>query len=128
MGRRLATALVALAAFTFTACNDDDGNGVGTGVQDDARDGVERATDAVGDAWASFRTGFERLVDRAATGDNEAQEEILEQCRDALEEMRQEDDPQAERMERLCDDIRNADDQADWNALRQAVEQMHAGR
>ena len=127
---RLRTFIGSLAAvaLVFSGCSDDDAAETADRVEDTARDAAEDIGEAAEDAWASFRTGAERLVDEAATGDNEARDELLDECRDTLEEMRQDDDPEADRVGELCDDIRDADDETAWDEIRQEIEEIDDNR
>ncbi len=125
--RRWTVAVLLAASFALGACGDDDvdnaadrAEDAAERVKDEAADAKERAEDAV----ATFRTGFERLVDEASSGDNEAQEELLDQCRDTLEDLRQADDPRAEQMGALCQKIRDADDGNAWTEIREEYDEI----
>lgn len=123
--------LVLGVAFMFLAgCGDNDDSARDTSdrIEDTVQEGAEDLAKAADDAWASFRTNFERLVDEAATGDSEAQEELLDRCRDALQELREADDPDADRVGELCDQIRDADDETAWDELRAEFEELDLGR
>lgn len=89
-----------------------------------AKQKAGEAREAAGDAFATFRTGAERLVDEASSGDNEALEKLLDQCRDTLEQMRKDNDPRAERVGALCEKIRNADDGNAWKEIREEFKQI----
>lgn len=123
--RRVAAGLFAVALL-LGGCGDD-----GEDVDVDTEQVENEIGDAAGDvreetldAWATFRTGFERLVDKASTGDSEAQTELLDQCRDTLEVLRQDDDPRAEQVGELCDQIRDADGETAWDEVREEVESI----
>ncbi len=122
--KTLAISIAALG-LAFGACGDDD---AADRTADTVESAAEDTADTGEDAWASLRTEFEELVDEAATGDSEAQEQLLEQCRETLEELRKADDPGAERVGQLCDNIRDADDETAWDELRQEVEEIDVGR
>lgn len=126
---RRALLTLGVAALLLGACGDDD-NGEDTAdrVEDTVEDAAEDVAEAADDAWATFRTGFERLVDEAVTGDSEAQEELLDECRDALEGLRKADDPTADEVGELCDHIRDADDETAWDELRAKFEELDADR
>lgn len=115
-----------LAGALFLGACGDDGDGdidVDTEqVENEAGEAADEVQEEVGDAFATFRTGFERLVDKASTGDDEAQAELLEECRDALESLRQDDDPRADKVGELCDRIRDADDDGAWDEIREEIE------
>jgi hypothetical protein len=102
---------------TLAACGDDD-------TEERVDDAAEDLGEAAGNAWASFRTNWERLIDQASTGDTEAQDELLGECRDLLQDLREDDDPAADGVQSFCDSIRDADDDADWDATRETFEQL----
>ncbi|MBW3627488.1 MAG: hypothetical protein KY412_07750, partial [Actinobacteria bacterium] len=112
--KTLAISIAALG-LAFGACGDGD---AADRTADTVENVAEDASDTAENAWASLRTEFEELVDEAATGDSEAQDQLLERCRETLEELRKADDPGAERVGQLCDNIRDADDQTAWDELR----------
>jgi hypothetical protein len=122
--RKTLTASSIALALALGACGDDD---TADRTADTVEDAAEQVGENVEDAWASFRTDFERLVDDAATGDNAAQDQLLDECRDTLEELRQADDPATERVGQLCDNIREADDQTAWDTIRQDIEEIDVG-
>lgn len=123
--RRVSAALVAGALF-LGGCSDDgdvDVDNVDTEqIEDEVGDAADDVREETVDAWATFRTGFERLVDEASTGDDDAQTELLDECRDVLEELRQDDDPRADQVGELCDKIRDADDESAWDEVREEVD------
>ena len=94
---------------------------------DEAKEGAGEAREAAGDAFATFRTGFERLIDEASSGDAEAQEKLLDECRDALEKMRKDNDSRSEQMGALCQRIRDADEGNAWSEIREEYEQIKDG-
>jgi hypothetical protein len=110
----LTAATVGLAL--LAACGNDD--------DVDVDEATEDVGDTARDAWSSFRTGWERLIDEAATGDSEAQDELLEECRDLLQDLREADHEAAEGVQNFCDDIRDADEDADWEANRSQFESL----
>ena len=123
-------AVLLAAALAAGACGDDDldeaaerADDAAERVKDEAGEAKERAEDAL----ATFRTGFERLVDEASSGDDEAQEELLDECRDTLEELRQNNDPRAEQMGALCQKIRDADDGNAWQEIREEYDEFRNG-
>lgn len=130
---RITAVLLAAAALSLGACGDDADevadNAAKTAERagEEAKDAAGKARDGAEDAFATFRTGTERLVDEASSGDNEALEKLLDQCRDTLEEMRKNDDPRAERVGALCEKIRNADNGNAWQEIREEFEQIDDG-
>lgn len=93
-----------------------------------AEDVAQGAADTADDVWANLRTESEELVDEVATGNSEAQEQLLERCRETLEELRKAEDPGAERVGQLCDNIRDADDETAWDDIRQEFGDIDVGR
>lgn len=118
--RRTSAAVIA-GALLLGACAGDDTPDVDT---DRVEDAAGEAREEAQDAWASFRTGFERLVDEASTGDSAARDELLNQCRDTLEKLRKAEDPRADKVGELCDRIRDADDETKWNEIRQEIDEI----
>ncbi len=124
---RWTVAVLLAAALAAGACGDDDLDA----AAQDAENAAERVKDEAGkakeqaeDGLATFRTGFERLVDEASSGDAEAQEKLLDECRDSLEQLRQDNDPRAEQMGALCQKIRDADDGNAWTEIREEYDQI----
>lgn len=109
----------------LVGCGDDDDGGETADTIEDVGEDVQETAN---DAWASFRTNAERLIDEAQTGDNEAQDELLDECRDTLQDLREADDPSADRLQSLCDDIRDADDDTAWDELRDEIEEIESER
>ena len=124
--RNAAAALLA-ATFALGACGDDDVDSAAQRAEDAAervKDEAAEAKEDAEDAFATFRTGYERLIDEASSGDNEAHEKLLDECRDTLEEMRQNDDPRAEQMGALCQQIRDADNGTAWEEIREEYDEL----
>lgn len=128
MLRRVLLPLLGACLLVLAGCGDDDAEDTAEEVEDTAADVAEDVADAAEAAWIELRTDFERLVDEAATGDNGAQEELLDRCRDTLEELRSADDPATDRVGDLCDQIRDADDESAWDELRSEFEEIDANR
>ncbi|MDP1795173.1 MAG: hypothetical protein Q8K63_13640 [Acidimicrobiales bacterium] len=123
---RAAAGLFAIS-LTFAACSESDRDS----AAQTADDAAERVEDEAGelkekaeDAFDSFRTGFERSIDEASSGDDEAKEKVLDECRDTLEDLRQNDDPRAEQVGALCQKIRDADDGNAWNEVREEFDEI----
>lgn len=114
---------VALTAGTLAACGDDD-----TTIGQSIDNMNETIQDEASTAWASFETNFERVVDQARTGANEVQADLLAQCRDLLQDLRADGDASADRVETLCDSIRDADGEAAWDEIRAEVEAIDLSR
>lgn len=121
----LLLAVLALGTLLLAACGEDDVDDVTESIDEiEDADDAEAAAEA---AWTSFRTDLERLADDVAT-DEGAQEELADACRDALAELREADDPRADELEQVCDDIRDADAEAEWEALQAEIERIDADR
>ncbi|MBW3537010.1 MAG: hypothetical protein KY395_04455 [Actinobacteria bacterium] len=126
-GLKLIGSLFAALALFLGACGDDEDLDTTTDtIGEAAEDAAEEVGDVANVAWASLRTNFERLVDAASTGDSEAREELLGHCRDTLQELREANDPGADRVGEFCDRIRDADDETAWDELRTEFEELDA--
>lgn len=115
------------SALAVGACGDDDVDSAAQRADEAAervKDEAGEAREGAEDAFATFRTGFERLVDEASSGDAEAKEKLLDECRDSLEQLRKDNDPRAEKVGALCERIRNADDGNAWKEIREEYDQI----
>jgi len=117
---------VALATL-LAACGDGDTDTEATGdtVEEAARDARQEAEDA----FASLRTDGERLIDELQTRNApEVKQQLLDRCRDALERLRQAGSDQTDRVDDLCNRIRETDpnDPALWRDVRQQLEQLRS--
>jgi hypothetical protein len=121
--RRVLTTLIALVmgGALLVGCGNDDADVEET--TDDVTDDIE---EGARDAWASLRTGWERVIDDVATGDVDAQVELLEECRDTLQDLREAGDESADDVQSLCDAIRDADEDTDWDAIRAQYDELDA--
>ena len=124
----IGSALAATALFLGACGEGEDVDTTTDTIEQAAEDAAENAGDAANVAWASLRTNFERLVDSAATGDDEAREELLGHCRDTLQDLREANDPGADQVGEFCDKIRDADDETAWDELRTEFEELDAAR
>lgn len=80
------------------------------------------------DAWAGIRTDGERLADRVQTrNDADAKKELLSKCRDALERMRKADSAAADQVDKLCNQIRDADvnNSSAWNDIKARLNELN---
>ena len=123
--RLLAVGLL-IGAVAGVACSDD-----GSVDTDRARDQAQQTQQDVSkeakDAWASLRTDGERLIDEVQTrNDPAAKQRLLDQCRDVLERMRQNDNASADRVETFCNRVRDADPNAEgaWNQIKAEFEAL----
>jgi hypothetical protein len=117
-----------LVAVGAAACNGDDsryGNGDTRQQADEAatqvRESATEVRNEVRQVWASLVTDADRLVDRVQTrNDPEAKQELLERCRDTLEQMRRNDSPGTDRVSTLCDRIRDTDvnNESGWEEIK----------
>ncbi|HVM02404.1 MAG TPA: hypothetical protein VM263_07005 [Acidimicrobiales bacterium] len=119
---RLVAVITLVAA--LGACGDDDADDVAR----EAEETAQQAGEAVQDAWASLRTDAERLVDEIRTrNDPEAKDQLLDRCRGALEELRQAESPDADRMAALCDRIQDTDvgDRDAWSDVEREISELN---
>jgi hypothetical protein len=117
---RLFVAVLLAGAVAFTAC--EGGSDVDT---EQAQDRVNQRADDVqeqaNDVWSGLRTDGERLIDEVQTrNDPEVKDRLLDRCRDAEEQLRKDENANADRVNELCDTIRDADpDDSDaWAAIK----------
>lgn len=123
---RCAAVLIAVALGTlFAACGDNDVDTEATRdtVEEAGRDAREEAENA----FASLRTDAERLLDEFQTRNApQAKEQLLEQCRDALERLRRAESQNVDRVEALCDRIRDTDpsNSSVWREIRDEINRL----
>lgn len=126
---RYALALITLAVGAlFVACGDDDVDTEATPdtVEEAARDAREEAKDT----FASLRTDAERFLDEIRTRRApEAKQALLDRCRDALERLRQAESTQAQRLDDLCNRIRDTEptDTAAWQQVQDELDRLREG-
>lgn len=118
-------AALAVLATLFVACGNDgvDTEATPDTVEESARDARQEAENA----FASWRTDAERLLDEIRTqGAPEVKQTLLDRCRDALENLRQADSPNVDRVDDLCNRIQATDveDAAAWQQVKDAVGQL----
>ena len=130
----LASLLVACGGDSNGGQASDDTQGGVERVAEDVREGAEDAASAAAErlrtGWASLETNAERLVDRIKTdGDSEAKQELLDDCRDRLQDARAAGSDQADRIEGLCDRVRDTDVNAGdtWDEIRKQIEDIEVG-
>lgn len=123
---RTAVALIAIVFGTlFAACGDNDVDPEAT--QDTVESAARDAREEAEDAFATLRTEAERLMDEFQTRNaSEAKEKLLEQCRDALERLRRAESDQADRVDSLCDRIRETDpsNSSVWSEVRDEIAKL----
>jgi hypothetical protein len=123
----LALVLLAVAAVAV-GCSDD--KTVDTDkAKAQATKAAEQVKQQTRDAWASVRTDGDRLADEVQTRkDPEAKKQLLDKCRDTVERMRKDDQPNADRVNKLCDRIRDADpnDSGTWNQIKDQIKELNA--
>lgn len=121
---RLLRLMAVIALVTaLGACGDDDADDLAR----EAEETAEEAGEAVQDAWASLRTDAERLVDEIQTrNDPEAKEQLLDRCRDTLEELRQAESPESDRVAAMCDRIQDTDvnDRDAWSDVEREISEL----
>ncbi len=126
--RRVAGMIAIVLAALFAACADNDADPEATrdSVEDAGRDVREEAEDA----FASLRTDGERLLDEIQTRNApEAKERLLNQCRDVLERLRQADSEHVDRVDALCNRIRETDpaDASVWREVKDEISNLREG-
>ena len=124
---RLLAATLFAGAIAGVACSDD-----GTVDTDRARDQAQQTqqqvTKETKEAWATLRTDGERLIDDIQTrNDPDAKQKLLNQCRDALEQMRKNDAANADRVDKFCNRVRETDpnSQSAWNEIKAEFKQLN---
>jgi len=117
---RLVAGVLLITSVVGVGCSDD-----GTVDTDKAKDQANQASQSIKketrDAWATMRTDGNRLVDQVQTrNDPEAQRQLLENCRKSVEQMRKNDAPNSDQVNRLCDRIRDTDvkNSNAWNEIK----------
>lgn len=91
----------------FVACGDDPDT---QATQDTVEDATRDAREEAENAFATLRTEAERLMDEFQTRNApEVKQQLLDKCRDALEELRKANSDQAGRVDSLCNRIRETD-------------------
>ncbi|MDP8936212.1 MAG: hypothetical protein M3O23_00395 [Actinomycetota bacterium] len=120
--------MLVLFGALFVACGEDD---VDTGATTDTVE--ERSTEAreqAENAFASFRTEAERLMDDIrARNAPEAKQVLLDRCRDALEQLRQANSDQTDRVDDLCNRIRDTEptDTELWRQVQEEISKLPQG-
>ena len=121
---RLLMALVLAGAAVGIACTEEEAARTDQQVRETSSEARQQAREA----WASVRTDGERLIDQIQTrNDPEAKQDLLDDCRDALERLRKNDAAIADRVEKLCDRIRDTDVSAGsaWNDVKQQLRDIN---
>ena len=120
------TACFAVAALFLVACGDD-GEATGNDVEQRTEEAADDARETARDAWASVRTDAERLIDEIRTRDApRLKEQLLDRCRDALENLRAAGVDRADDVDRLCDRVRDTDvtNTDVWSEIKREIDQL----
>ena len=99
-------------------------------VAESAKDRAQGAAESLEDGWATLRTEAESLIDAISTRhDPEAKTQLLEKCRERLEDLRQADSDDVQRVESLCDRIRDTevDAGAAWTEIKNEIDDIDPG-
>ncbi len=124
-GRRTVLCVLLALAMLSVACGDD----IDTEeTRDTAAERAEEAREAAENAIAELRTQGERLVDQIETRNApEAKEELLNRCRDVLERLRKAASESAERVDSLCNRIRDADveNEGQWRDIKEELGKLN---
>ena len=126
MAKKIFIVSAFVLAGMLSACGSDDIDTEATG--DTIEESAEDAREAAENAFVEFRTGGERLVDEIRTRNApEAKQQLLDRCRDALERLREADSDDADRVDALCDRIRDTDiqDSSVWDEIKEQIEQLN---
>jgi hypothetical protein len=78
---------------------------------------------------ADLRTDGERLINEIQTrNDPDAKDQLLDRCRDVEEQLRKSENASADRVNKFCDDIRDADpeDSGAWNTIRTRFDELNS--
>ena len=129
---RGAVVLITMAlGMLFVACGDDADTELTQQdtetTQDTVDDAARDAREETENAFATLRTEGERLMDEFQTRNApEAKEKLLEQCRDVLERLRKANSDQADRVDSLCNRIRETDpsDASMWREVRDEITKL----
>jgi len=124
---RTVAAAVLFGAVAGVACSDD-----GTVDTDKAKETAQQAqqdiTQETRGAWATLRTDGSRLIDQVQTrNDPEAKQQLLNRCRDTVENMRKNDTANADQVNKLCDKIRDTEpnSQNAWNDIKTQFNELN---
>jgi nucleotidyltransferase/DNA polymerase involved in DNA repair len=125
IGRQALVMITIALAALLTGCGDNGADTEATGdtVEEAATDARQEAEDA----FASLRTDAERLIDELQTRNApEIKQQLLDRCRDALQRLRQAGSDQTDRVDDLCNRIREVDpnDDAMWSEVRQQLMEL----
>ena len=97
-------------------------------AQDTAKSTSKDIQQQTKDAWASFRTDSDRLVDQVQTkNDPEAKKQLLDRCRNSVEQMRKANSTNADQVDKFCDQIRDADvnNKDAWNNVKSRLNELN---
>ena len=124
---RLLAGVLLASSVVGTACSEDADLDTEK-AKDNANQAAQTIRRETRDAWATLRTDGERLVDQVQTrNDPEAQKQLLEKCRDTVEQMRKNDQPNSDRVNQFCDKVRDTDvkDTNAWNQLKAQFKELN---
>lgn len=125
---RLFAAVLLVGAVAGVAC--EDGSDVNTDqAQNRVNETAGDVQDQANDVWANLRTDGERLIDEVQTrNDPEAKDQLLDRCRDAEEQLRSDENANADRVNELCDEIRDAnpEDSDAWNTIKTRFNELNS--
>ncbi len=125
-GSRYALAMITVAlGALFVGCGDNDADTEATG--DTVEQAAGEARQEAEKAFASWRTDAERLLDEIQTRNApEAKQQLLDRCRDALEQLREADSAQADRVDDLCNRIRDTEvsNMSVWREVKDEVAKL----
>jgi hypothetical protein len=112
--------VIALGMSVMISCTSED--------QQAVQDKATAARSQVQDAWAGLRTDGDRLVDQIKThNDSSAKQNLLDSCRNAVEQLRKNENAQADSANDLCNKIRDTDVNAGaaWDSIKSQLDQLN---
>ncbi len=124
-GRWVLIVVIAALATLLVACGDDGADTEAT--PDTVEEAAGDARQEAENAFASLRTDAERLFDEIRTRNApEVKQTLLDRCRDVVERLRQADSPNADRVDDLCNRIRDTDvkDAAAWQHVQDELAKL----
>ena len=108
----------------FVACGDDADT---QATEDTVAEATRDAREETENAFATLRTEGERLLDEFQTRNApEAKQKLLDQCRDVLERLRKANSDQVDRVDSLCNRIRDTDpsNASVWREVRDEIAKL----
>lgn len=123
---------LAIAAVVAAGCgssaSDTTAREAATTISSVASSVAGNASSSGQDVLASLQSEGERVWDDIRSSDtgkaDTAKKALLDKCRDSLEDLRKQSAPTADRVEKLCDEIRDAKTDAAWTKVQSELDGM----